>query len=806
MPNLSQLGRLILRHLLLTSLLFLNSTSLQLPQLVGRYSHYNQLSPALSNQAPHEPPNKFTANQQYSNLQTSLSNIQNAEKHDTFAQTWLRPTPSSASSNARLHVQGTAKLALNINANNNYFNQELNHEGSGNGPLSGKHQQPVKFDDTEEGEDDEEDEDDYVDKETSDTGSGLGKELSNSQSNLTHVNPVIQSSTKDLQSTTESIYYPFRLPTVETSANESKRPMTMSTPITTQSSVLSNLLLANNKKSPDQTNNSSSLFNQEESQDKDFPVFTKTITTKWPITLATTLSITTTMSTTTTQSVPTTIMHVATPVPNTNPTTLTQPTLKQPPLDTSIREKPKQIFSSFPTTQRPRYSKNPILPLAGSVPTMSPSNYAANQNYNVGFPATFKPNVTKLSNGDYNEDDEESDDDFEDSIDDPSIFSDGYESSSPGDIGDRFNFTFSPSNPSTSFTTSRPLSETPKVTSTQSSNYFTTPLPSMLNITTSTSTTNNATFNHSTIEISDSKIIESTLPPLVFKPTKPHILMEPNVGADEDYNDKEEEEEEEDNQEEDEDEDEEEDEEEEEEEEDELQFSLDQQELRRQNSSISSSPQLMLVSSPKPETILPSIPQYTINSLTSTPQYTGPISETKQLTSTLPPIIIASPNEVISTVPTATIPPSTLPTTTSSETLNTVDKSIEYQTSTTALSSSTIQDPVLVSTSRSTQIDFIFNQRTKTTPRHSINLSNYNEDLRTKQDPDITQVIFDKAVELYYDANKAIHNAVDVIWPPSVEFSTSSMEQLISNPLLFMRKYQNYTMFHRHIIPSVFAN
>lgn len=58
-----------------------------------------------------------------------------------------------------------------------------------------------------------------------------------------------------------------------------------------------------------------------------------------------------------------------------------------------------------------------------------------------------------------------------------------------------------------------------------------------------------------------------------------------------------------------------------------------------------------------------------------------------------------------------------------------------------------------------------------------------------EDDTGLTRQIYDKAVEVYQTVHKAVVSAVDAVSQPNIDWSSSTFEPLLSQPLFFMRKY-----------------
>lgn len=65
-------------------------------------------------------------------------------------------------------------------------------------------------------------------------------------------------------------------------------------------------------------------------------------------------------------------------------------------------------------------------------------------------------------------------------------------------------------------------------------------------------------------------------------------------------------------------------------------------------------------------------------------------------------------------------------------------------------------------------------------------IMNYGRGSSVEDDTDLTVQLFNKVVEIYHSAGKAIQTGVDAVWPPSFEASTGMLEPLMAQPLLFM--------------------
>lgn len=61
-----------------------------------------------------------------------------------------------------------------------------------------------------------------------------------------------------------------------------------------------------------------------------------------------------------------------------------------------------------------------------------------------------------------------------------------------------------------------------------------------------------------------------------------------------------------------------------------------------------------------------------------------------------------------------------------------------------------------------------------------------------EDDAGLTKQIYDKAVEVYQTVHKAVVSAVEAVSQPNIDWSSSSFEPLLSQPLFFMCKYEKF--------------
>lgn len=82
--------------------------------------------------------------------------------------------------------------------------------------------------------------------------------------------------------------------------------------------------------------------------------------------------------------------------------------------------------------------------------------------------------------------------------------------------------------------------------------------------------------------------------------------------------------------------------------------------------------------------------------------------------------------------------------------------------------------------------------RYATTPRSKVTSTTANILAFDKTLPDsdesLTRQLYDKAVDMYHEADKAVRAAIEAVWPPSIEFNSSTFEPLLAQPMFLMRK------------------
>lgn len=64
----------------------------------------------------------------------------------------------------------------------------------------------------------------------------------------------------------------------------------------------------------------------------------------------------------------------------------------------------------------------------------------------------------------------------------------------------------------------------------------------------------------------------------------------------------------------------------------------------------------------------------------------------------------------------------------------------------------------------------------------------YDDRAQRDNDDTLTKQIYDKAVEVYHEADKTVRAAWHAVWPPNINLDSSSIEPLLAQPLFFMRK------------------
>jgi hypothetical protein len=90
--------------------------------------------------------------------------------------------------------------------------------------------------------------------------------------------------------------------------------------------------------------------------------------------------------------------------------------------------------------------------------------------------------------------------------------------------------------------------------------------------------------------------------------------------------------------------------------------------------------------------------------------------------------------------------------------------------------------------------DNIPSGRTPSTPV-TTNILQYDRGLRTDNNDTLTKQIYDKAVEVYQEADKTIRAAWQAVWPPNINFDSSSVDPLLNQPLFFMCEYWTILKF-----------
>lgn len=608
--------------------------------------------------------------------------------------------------------------------------------GSGNGPIKVSKHGSGKFDDTEGGDDDDDDDGDNDDYDYKETGSGHGNDLSSSNKTDALVINDTKSEMKK-PSLIESDYYrPFRQP--PPAANFTVAPYTAGTPKkfveppTESPKIMMSLNTSGKGPQLEYYKPSNSSVN------KTFSNIENKVNSK--------------------ASTQTTLLSQ-----NSN-SDVYETTSKSKPLDT-ITASPT-IPSNF--NDNHLRVPNTTLQRPDIVPTKFPIYNPNNSSY------ILKPNASKIDvDYDYGDDDDNEDDD----TDDVSNFEDN-------DLTENS-------------TTNRTLVSKPPIISNVALRPLTTVRPSTLSTFPATSTSKSVIpVSHATKPPSISPSITQPSPTMKLSTSKENFVttVRPSdsspasitVGANNENNVDEEEKEE------DQEEDEEEEEEEEEENEDVIEGDQEDESSETRGTESMGTPSLLppIFSSPSSRwtTMSPQLPS--MNTIID--------GERNQPKTTVPPVIISpsSPRPPPSNIQILDHQEVTVTPTIANSVVTRASVTFQPVTSPTltfpAIPHTTpVPKPATKTTVKSVSINYMTTPWNRVTPIHATPPGILEYD-KSPQEDDIglTKQIYDKAVEVYKVASKAIHATVETVWPTSLELNANTFEPLLAQPLLFMCKFK----------------